>query len=159
KSQTHMAENFLGAEARQDFALGIKPNIIALFMTQGDFAAQIVQPVADRVAVIALVAGRFAEFVDDERIGHIGGIAHAQVNDVDAGAAFALFQIIDPAEQVWRQPLNALGYVNLKGSRRRIRFTLHGRSLLALVARSRIRKNAGTFDATHVLMNATTTSS
>ena len=80
--------------------------------------------------MIALIVGRFAEFVNHQRIGHVGGVAHAQVNDVDAGAALAVLQIVNPAEQIRRQPLDAVCHVDLKRPRRRIRFTLHESSVV-----------------------------
>ena len=78
--------------------------------------------------MVALVAGGLAQLVDDLRVGHVGGVAHAQVDDVDAGAAFAVFQLVDLAEQVGRQPLDALGHVDLEGRLRRcwVRFAWWG---------------------------------
>ena len=75
--------------------------------------------------MVALVAGGLAQLVDDLRIGHVGRIAHAQVDDVDAGPTFAVFQVVDFAEEVRRQPLDAVGDVDLKGRLRGIRFALH----------------------------------
>ena len=126
QGQAHVAEDFLGAEAGQDLGVGIELHVVAACVAQGHLAAQVVQAVAHRVAMVALVAGGLAELVDHQRLGHVGRIAHAQVDDVDARAAFAVFQLVDLAEQVRRQALDAVGHVDLKRSRIGIGFALHG---------------------------------
>ena len=48
--------------------------------------------------MIALVVGSLAQFLNDERLRHVCRVAHAEVDDIDAVAALAVFQVIDLAE-------------------------------------------------------------
>ena len=120
-----MAEDFLGAQAREHFCLGIELHAVAALVAQGRLAAQVEQAGADRVAVVALVLDGFNHLVDDDLVGHVGGVAHAEVDHVDAGAAFTVFEIVDLAEEVGRQPPDALGDIDLEGDLRGVRFALH----------------------------------
>src|SRR5262249_44224487 len=89
-------------------------------------AAQVRQAAGDAVAVALLVAGGLAELVDDLLVGHVGRVAHAEVDDVDAGAALGVLHGVDLAEEVRRQALDAVGHVGLGALLRDVRFVLHG---------------------------------
>jgi hypothetical protein len=61
--------------------------------------------------------GRLAQLLDHERLGHVGRIAHAEVDDIDASPALLVFQRVDLAEQVGRQTFDAVGHIDPKRQR------------------------------------------
>ena len=86
--------------------------------------------------MIAFIVGGLAQLFDDHWIGHVGGIAHAQIDDIHPGPALAVFQFIDLAEQIGRQSLDPVGHVDQKGGLGGVRFTLHGTLLEKLGPRN-----------------------
>ena len=104
-------------EPRQtiDFAFGIEPH--------AEFALSTCWPLraadwhdAQRlaIAVVARVAGGLGQLFDDQFLGRIRGIAHAQVDHVVAGPPLLVLERVDPGEQVWRQPLDPVGHLDLE---------------------------------------------
>ena len=85
--------------------VGVELDAVPPSIAEGGLAAEVEEAVGNGVAVVAVVAGGLAELVDDLRGGRVGGVAHAEVDDVDAGAAFTVFEVVDLAEEVGRQPL------------------------------------------------------
>jgi len=73
----------------------------------GDLAAQIEESLRVAVAVVARITHGGAELFDDGRGRGVVGIAHAQVNDILAGAAQAVLERVELAEDVGRQRLDA----------------------------------------------------
>ena len=88
------------------------PNRLKYFARH--FAAEVGDAVRLAVAVVARVAGRLGQLLDDEVLGRIGRVAHAEVDHVVAGAPLVVEQRVDAAEQVRRQPRDALGHLNLE---------------------------------------------
>ena len=84
----------------------------------GDLAAEVVDAGGHAVAVVPRVAGGLAELVDDPGLGRVGRVAHAQVDHVDPGAALAILQLVDLAEQVRRQPPDARRDLECRNARR-----------------------------------------
>ena len=103
----------------------VELDVMLAGVAQGEFPPQIEKAVADRVAMVPLVAGSFAELFDHQRFGNIGGVPHAEVDHVHAGPPFTVFQLVDLAEKVWWQTLDAIGHVDAKGRGVGIRFVLH----------------------------------
>ena len=100
-----MAEPFLGADGGDDF--GFRIEVDAVFAACISSATSLRRPgdsVADAVAVIARIARRPRPVFRrrDSGVG-IGGVAHAQVDDVDAGHALVVLHLVDAAEQIRRQ--------------------------------------------------------
>ena len=90
-----------------------------LLVLGGHLAAEVVDPGGDAVAVVPGVARGLAELVDDPRLGRVGRVAHAQVDDVDPGAALAVLQLVDLAEEVGGQPPDARARPRCRSARRR----------------------------------------
>jgi hypothetical protein len=120
--QAHVAEDFLRAEPGEDLRLRVEADAVQPGVAQGHLTAQVRQAVGHGVPMALLVLGRLAELVDHRWIRGVGGVAHAEIDDVDASAALGIFQSVDLAEEVGRQALDAVGDVDLEG----VRLALHG---------------------------------
>ena len=64
--QAHVAEAFLRAEADDHFLVGVEPHAELLEVLRRHFAAQVGDAVRLAVAVVARVAGRLGQLLDDE---------------------------------------------------------------------------------------------
>ena len=115
QGEAQMAEAFLGADGGDDFGFGVEFDAVFAAIFFGDFLAQAGDAVADAVAMVARIGGGFGEFFDDGFGRGVGGVAHAQVDDVDAGDALFVLHLVDAAEEVRRQPGDAGGDVDLEG--------------------------------------------
>ena len=106
--QAQVAEAFLGADGGEDF--GVRVELDALFagVLLGHLAAEVLDPVGGAVAVVARVAGGLAELLDHHLAGRVGGVAHAQVDDVGALLPFGVLQRVDASEQIRRQAADPL---------------------------------------------------
>jgi len=64
--------------------------------------------------VVFRVASRFGQLFDHDILRRIGRIAHAKVDHVLARSPFVVQKFVDPREQVQRQPVYALGYLDFE---------------------------------------------
>ena len=64
--------------------------------------------------MIARIDRGFLELIDDAIGRGIGGVAHAQVDDVDARHPLVVLHLVDAAEQIRRQALDARRDVNFE---------------------------------------------
>ena len=113
--QAQVAEAFLRADRGDDLGLRVELDAVLVLVFLGHLLAQAGDAVADAVAVVARVDGRLAELVDDALGRGVGGVAHPQVDDVDARHALLVLHLVDAPEQVRRQALDAGGDVDLEG--------------------------------------------
>ncbi len=86
----------------------------------GDFLAQAGDAVADAVAMVARIACGLGEFFHDRFGRGIGGVSHAQIDDVDAGHALFVFHLVDATEKVGRKAKNSRRNFNFE------RLVVHG---------------------------------
>ncbi len=100
EGEHEVGEAFLGADGGDDFAVGVEFDAVAAFVFEGDFAAEVVEADGDGVAVIAGVLGGLGEFLEDEIGRGIDGVAHAQVDDICAAAAFLGLEAVEAGEEV-----------------------------------------------------------
>ncbi len=114
EGEHEVGEAFLGADGGDDFAVGIELDAVAAFVFEGDFAAEVVEAHGDGVAVIAGVFGGFGEFVDDEVGGGVDGVAHAQVDDIGAGAAFFRLEGVEACKKIRGKTPESCGDVDGK---------------------------------------------
>jgi len=77
--------------------------------------------------VIPGVGQRLDHLIDDELFGWVGGITHAEVDHVDAVLSLFVLKLVDLAEEVRRQTLDAVGHRDLERlvGKRRFGFTSH----------------------------------
>ena len=98
--QAQMAEPFLGTEAGEHFPLGIEVYAVVFEVFGRHFPPQAEDAHGLAIAVVFGVSGGLGQLVDYQVLGWIGGVAHAQVDHVVAGATFLVHQAIDLGEQV-----------------------------------------------------------
>ena len=137
QGQAHVAETLFRAEAGDHLAIGSQADAVLLPIAGRDFLAQILDAVGNRIAVIARIGERLGEFVDDQRIGRVGRVAHPQVDHVDAGDPLLILELVDLAEHVRRQPVHPVGHLDLGTAcpRRGLRFRCAWKHPLKDVAR------------------------
>ena len=104
----HVGEAFLGAERRDDLAVGVELHPEAALVIAGLGAAQAGDALGGGIAVGARLARRLDQFIDDMARRRQIGIAHAEVDDVGAGGAGLGLQTIDLFEHIGRQPPHAI---------------------------------------------------
>ena len=80
-------EALLRADHRDRLGVGIELDAVAALVPLADRGAQVGDAARRRVAVVARVARRLADLLDDVRRRRQVGVAHAEVDDVLAGAA------------------------------------------------------------------------
>src|SRR5207248_3328739 len=114
EGEHQVGEALLGADGGDDFAIGVEFDAVATFVFERNFAAQVVEAHGDAVPVIARILGGLGEFFDDEVGRRVDGVAHAQVDDVGARAAFFRLEAIEASEKVGRQPPQSRGNVDGK---------------------------------------------
>ena len=112
--QAHVAETLFRSQADDHLVFGIEPHAVLLQILAGHFAAKLRNAGGFAVAVVGRIVRGFGQFFDDQFLGRIRGIAHAQIDDIVAVAAFLVFDGVDPRKQVRRQPLDAVGDVDLE---------------------------------------------
>ena len=112
--QAQVAETFFGADRGDDLRFGIERDAVPILVLDRHFLAQPGDPVAHAVAVVARIERGFLKLIDDAFGCRVGGIAHAQVDDVDPGHALLMLHLVDPPKQIRRQALNPRGDVDLE---------------------------------------------
>jgi len=110
-----VAETLFRSEADDHFRIGVEPHAIPFEVLAGHLASKIDDTARRTISVVLRVPSRLGQLVDHQRIGRIGGIAHAQVEHVVTGPALFVQQVIDPPEHVGRQPDHARGQSDLEG--------------------------------------------
>ena len=110
-----MAEAFLGADGDDDFLVGVELNAPAVLVPLGGFASQVIDAGGHAITVVSGVLSGLAQLVDDPGLGRIGGVSHAEVDDVGAGALHLVLEFVDASEQVGREAQDAVGNGNLVG--------------------------------------------
>ena len=141
--EAQVAEAFFGAESDNYFAFGIEVHAPFFQVTGGDFAAEVQNAHRGAVAVVAGIAGGFGEFIDDDVGRGIGGIAHAHVDDVVAGASLLIHQLIQAREQIGWQALDALGDLDVERAIVVDRFGIFGGVFHVQCGIRRAEKSAG----------------
>jgi hypothetical protein len=107
-----MGEPLLGADGRDRLRLRIELDVVALAVPGRDRLAQAGDALGGRIAVVARVARRFHQLVDDVLGRGLVGVAHPEVDDVfTIGPGFRL-QVIDDGEDVRREPLDPIEVVH-----------------------------------------------
>jgi hypothetical protein len=109
-----VAKALFRAEADNHFFVGIESDSEPLEVFRGNFAAEVGDDVRLAVAMVARVAGGLDQFVDDEILGRVRGVAHAQVDHIVAGPPLVVEQRVDPPEQVRRQARDPLGHLHVE---------------------------------------------
>ena len=112
QGQAEVAEAFLRPQADDHFPLRVQADAVGLEILGGHFPPQAEDAHGLAVAVIFGVAGGLGQLFDDQVLGRIGGVAHAQVDHVVAGAAFFVHQAIDLGEQIGGQPPDAFRHLD-----------------------------------------------
>ena len=96
-------EPFLGADGRDDLAVGVQLHPEAPQVQVRDRLPELGDPAARRVAVVAGVVYRLGQLLD----GHVGrrdvGVAEPEVDDVVAGSTRLQLQLVDLGEDVRRK--------------------------------------------------------
>ena len=123
-----MAEAFFGPQAGQDFVIRIEADAVPLHIASGYFFAEIANAIGNGIAMVPRVSERFFDFLDNLWIWRIRGIAHSEVNHVDARDTQLILTFVDGSKQVGGQPSNAVRYRNGKGIvfEENFRFAAHG---------------------------------
>jgi hypothetical protein len=122
-----VAEDFLGAQAGDDFGIAVEFHPVAPFVAQAHFAAQIPQTVGHGVAVVTLVFRRFHQLLDHLGRGNIAGVAHPQVDHIHPGTALLVLEGVDFPEEIRGQAFDAIRHLNPEGVLRCIWLVLHER--------------------------------
>jgi hypothetical protein len=125
--QAHVAEALFRADRGHNFCVRVEPHAVPLPVTGGDFFPQIGDAGGDGVPVVFRIAHRLGEFVADDRVGRIGGVAHPQIDHVDAGDPLLVFHLVDLGEQIRGKASHPISDRNRKGivGLWRFRFAAH----------------------------------
>jgi hypothetical protein len=115
----------LGADHRDGLRIRVEVHAVATLVPLGDGGAQVRYAAGSGVAVVARVPRGLADLLDHVRGRRQVGVAHAEVDDVLAGAPRRLHQVDDLRQHVGRQ---AVQLVEVVADRMR-----HGGPLIALI--------------------------
>ena len=100
-------EALLGPDRRHDLAVGVELDPEASQVEVGDGLAELGDPAAGRVAVVAGVVDGLGQLLDgDVRRGNVG-VPEAEVDDVVTGAAPLQLQLVDLREDVRQEVLES----------------------------------------------------
>ena len=106
--QAHVAEALFAPQADNGFGLRIELHTVLAKVLAGQLAAQVEQAIGLAIAMIPLVVGRFDHFLHHNPLGRIGGIAHAQIDNVSTARPRTSLQPVDFSEHIRRQALDAM---------------------------------------------------
>ena len=112
-----VGEALLGAQGGDHLGVGVQLHAEAAVVVAGHGAAQADDALGGRIAAGLGVAGGLDQLVDDVLGRRHVGIAHAEVDDVDALGAQARLEAVDLLEDVGRQASDAVeigGHVQLR---------------------------------------------
>ena len=104
----HVGETFLGAQRRDDLGVRIELDAETTLVIGGLGATQARDALGGGIAVGARLAGGLDQFLDDMTGRRQVGIAHAEVDDVDAAGASLGLQTVDLFEHIGRQTPHAI---------------------------------------------------
>jgi hypothetical protein len=104
-----------GSQADDHFRLGVHAHAVLLEVLRSDFAAEVQDAIRLAIPMVVRVGGGLRQFLDHEVGRRIGRVAHSHVDHIVAGATLLIEQVVDPAEHVGRQPIDAIGKRDFKG--------------------------------------------
>ena len=95
-----VGEALLGADRGDDLALGVEVDVEPALVQVGERLAQLGDAAAGRVAMVAGVVRRLRQLLDGQVGRRDVGVAEAEVDDVEPGAARLDLQPVDDREDV-----------------------------------------------------------
>ena len=98
-----MAKAVFRAQADDDLTLWVKSNAVVLDVLGSHFAAKLQEAAGVGVTVVFRVPSRFGQFVDDDVLRGVRGVAHSKVDHIGAGFPLLVQKAVDLREQVRRQ--------------------------------------------------------
>ena len=109
--EQQMRQRVLGADGDDGFGFRIQLDAVVGAIALDDFVAQPRNAARHRIAMIARIAGRFDQLLDDRLGRGAVGIAHSEIHHIQLRRARLGLHLVDDGEHVGRQFLDAVKLV------------------------------------------------
>ena len=113
--EQEVGQRILRADGDDRLALRVDVYVVVLLVTSRDLAPQRWNPARLRIPVIARVARRFHEFIDDDARRCSVRVSHSEIDDIDLRRAGLRPHLVDHGKDVGRQLLNAVVLFGILG--------------------------------------------
>ncbi len=98
--EQQMGERIFGAHGDDRFFFGVEIDVVVALVAGADLLAKFRNAARQRIAMIARIAGGFAELVDDYFRGLAIGVTHAEIDHVHLGCPCLCAHLVENGKDI-----------------------------------------------------------